>query len=293
MNQDAFGRCDCEGDQCFKFSVRASSSVSNSSQSIQRVICACPKCKLVPQPLRAEVFLFDSELFSSSGGTLFSGVTGHSSQNQSDSSCASTIVCDLCKLCVGFQFQNFGITAVSKRVVDSSKEEQKIPDSTLSKYCTYYFTGLIMSLHDNPHNLTLQVPAGLTRDNLASSGTSHADASVQHHMLHSAGPRTVGRDRLKLMSAAVKTSPSLPASPDPVAFSVNIASSKHRAKLLGRSIRGVKGKVAPDLCTNPAGEGDDENGLRELDEDCQFIHRTSIGRLATMSLSLQPDFLNN
>jgi hypothetical protein len=138
---DAQGCCDCGAENCFRFTVRTSAAALKSEKSVRKAVCGCTKCLLVPNTLRAEVLLFDSGRFSSSGGTLseFTGVA-----NTERPLCdihISNIICDVCKLCVGFQYQQLNITAVSLRVVNQSATEPTIPESTLSKYCAQYFSG--------------------------------------------------------------------------------------------------------------------------------------------------------
>jgi hypothetical protein len=149
------GGCDCCGDNRFQFEFRSPEAAANSDILIPKAVCACTKCLLVAKAHRAEILLFETKQLSSSGGALLdlddNLLSDHdNSIDPNDISVAdleSVIVCGVCKLCVGFRFPQIGFTAVSRRVVNPTTAEPSIPASTLSKYCTRYFSGTITLEH--------------------------------------------------------------------------------------------------------------------------------------------------
>ena len=145
---DATGCCDCGGDNRFEFSVRTHSAALKSEKS--RAICACTKCQLVASSHRAEVFLFDSNRFSSTGSALLN-CNDADCQSVSDGNRVAIMICDVCKLCVGFRYLDFKITALSRRVVKPSESFQTIPAATLSQYCTKHFAGTSRTLSCQAH----------------------------------------------------------------------------------------------------------------------------------------------
>ncbi len=144
------GACDCGGEHRFQFKVSSPAAGSNADKIIPKAVCACTKCLLVAKAHRAEILLFETQQLSSTGGALLDrgidslasdhvNATGNEDVSISDRE--SVIVCGVCKLCVGFRFTQIGFTAVSRRVVNPTTTEPYIPSSTLSKYCTQYFSG--------------------------------------------------------------------------------------------------------------------------------------------------------
>ncbi len=107
---------------------------------------------------------------------------------------------------------------------------------------------------------------------------------------HKSEPKAFGAEQLSPLPRYVEAG-----AVDDVASSLNSAALKHRARLLNRSVGDIKRKVAAGYLEKESGPRDDfkdEDDLRELEEDCQFIQRISSGRLTTMSSSLHAESLN-
>ena len=132
-----------------------------------------------------------------------------------------------------------------------------------------------------------------------SSVSIFVEGSAQHNtlnLLDNAGPRSSSRPRRSFIHASSVGELEF-RSLDSVANSLNTAASKHRARLLDRCVSSIKVQniKTSDSSTQESGSLDEhiEDESRELQEDCEFIQRTSIGRLATMSVSLHCDMLNS
>jgi hypothetical protein len=137
---DAFGCCDCGGENCFNFTIRTAAPTLTVDKPVPRSVCACPKCLLVGTSHRAEVFLIDTSCLSSTGSTLLD-CDNTASESQSTDGHMSIMICDVCKLCVGYRFSRFGLVALSRRVVKATENFPTVPAATLSKHCTEYFSG--------------------------------------------------------------------------------------------------------------------------------------------------------
>jgi hypothetical protein len=153
------GECDCGGEHRFQFKVSSPTAASNSDTLIPKAVCACTKCLLVAKAHRAEILLFETVKLSSTGGALLDrgidslandhvNVVGNEDISVSD--LESIIICPVCKLCVGFRFPQIGFTALSRRVMNLTTVEPSVPSSTLSKYCTQYFSGTNASIFEFP-----------------------------------------------------------------------------------------------------------------------------------------------